>query len=97
MSRFSRLGIAAVGSHGLMDNVEAGPRAPTVHVAGSNSFQLVVRATNFWDKATATGSNWTDISSPITAPGMYNFPNYSYRAAVFQVNSLVGSLSLAVG
>jgi hypothetical protein len=97
MSRFTEMVVAAVGSHGLMVNPEARPgRPPTVHIQG-NSFNAVVRATNFFNSTTNVGCHWTDISSPLTAAGMYNLPDWGYKATLIQVNSMVGSLSLALG
>jgi len=94
MSRFGSIPVTAVGSYGFSPTQGPGAQ-PTLHISGSNSFQLVVMATNF--VTTSAGSNWTAISSPILTPGLYNFPSASYGATLFQVNSIVGSMSLAIG
>jgi hypothetical protein len=97
MSRFGITTVSSVGSYGLMENMELRPGGPaTLHVAG-NSFDLVVKATNIFDNRTNVGSHWTDISSPITTPGIYHLPNYSYGAVLFQVNSVTDPIILAVG
>jgi len=96
MSRFSTQVITGVGSYGLMYNAEHHGRKMTAHFAG-NSFNAVARGTNFFDPNTNTGSNWVDVSSPITSAGIYHLPDYTYRALVFQVNSVAGTLAIAVG
>ncbi len=97
MSRFAETVVSSVGSHGLMKNVESRPgSAPSVHIAG-NSFNLQLRGTNFFNHNTNVGCYWSDVSSVITAEGLYNFPAYSYKALVFQVNSVAGTVALSVG
>jgi hypothetical protein len=97
MSRFASTVVTSVGSHGLMASREAANRPPSLHVSGSNSFNLVIRGTNLFNYSSNVGSNWVDVSSPVTAPGMYHFPEFSYGATVIQVNSVAGTLVLAVG
>jgi hypothetical protein len=97
MSRFTETAVTSVGSHSLMTNFEARPgRPPTLHISGS-SFNAVVRATNFYNTRTGVSCYWTDISSPLTTAGMYNLPDFSYKAVVVQVNSVAGSIALSVG
>lgn len=97
MGRFSGTIVTSPGSYGLVTNVEARPgQSPSLQIAGS-SFNLVVRATNFFDSGTNVGSNWTDVSSQLTVPGLLNFPSQSYGAVIIQVNSVVGPLALAIG
>jgi hypothetical protein len=97
MSRFATVIASSVGSYGLMMNQEGRPgHAATVHIVG-NSFNLTVKATNFFNYTTRAGSNWTDISSPITEAGIYEFPTYNYGAIVMQVNSAAAPVMMAVG
>lgn len=97
MSRYTETAISSVGSYSLITNIEARPgRPPTLHIAG-NSFNAVVRATNFYNTRTGVSCYWTDISSPLTTAGMYNLPDFNYKAIVVQVNSVTGPLALSVG
>ena len=98
IGRFAVNVISAVGSYGLMYNVETRPgRPPSAQIYGTSSFNAVLRATNIFENSSQVGSNWVDVSSPITSNGMYSLPEYHYGAILLQVNSVVGSLIMALG